>query len=191
MGGRLGHVLFYHPLEYLHDPLEIFKTWNGGMSFHGGLLGVICALWLFARKTKILFLSVTDFIVLLVPLGLGFGRIGNFINGELWGTPTNQPWGMVFYHVDQLPRHPSQLYELLLEGLLLFIIVWCYAKQRHQRGYVSAIFLISYAILRCFAECFREPDAQLGYLAFHWLTMGKLLSIPMLIAGLYLLWAKK
>ncbi|KTD45994.1 prolipoprotein diacylglyceryl transferase [Legionella rubrilucens] len=188
LGGRLGYMLFYGTQQLLANPLSLLKLWEGGMSFHGGLLGVMVALALFARKTQKTFLQVGDFIAPLVPLGLAAGRAGNFINGELWGRVTTVPWAMVFPHSDGLPRHPSQLYELGLEGIGLFILLWWYASRPRPTGRVSALFLIGYAISRMFVEFFRVPDVQLGYLALGWLTMGQLLSIPMLILGLWLWW---
>jgi phosphatidylglycerol:prolipoprotein diacylglycerol transferase len=191
IGGRLGHMLFYDTQGFITNPLTTFKIWEGGMSFHGGLLGVAAALYLFARKNKKTFLEVSDFLVPLVPLGLAAGRAGNFINGELWGRPTDVPWAMVFPNADEQPRHPSQLYELGLEGILLFVVIWCYASKPRPSGCVSGIFLIGYAICRISVEFFREPDFNLGYLAFGWLTMGQLLSIPMLIAGICLWWVNR
>ena len=186
IGGRIGYMLFYDFNKLLASPWDLIKIWQGGMSFHGGLLGVGVALWLFARKNKIPFLHVTDFVAPLVPLGLAAGRIGNFINGELWGRATNVSWAMVFPNADFLPRHPSQLYEFTLEGMVLFLILWFYASKPRPIGRVSALFLIGYASFRLFVECFREPDLQLGFVAFNWLTMGQLLSIPMLCLGLFL-----
>ncbi|MBA2653302.1 MAG: prolipoprotein diacylglyceryl transferase [Tatlockia sp.] len=186
IGGRLGYMLFYNTHQFITQPLIIIKLWEGGMSFHGGLLGVAVAMWLFSRKFKKPFLQVTDFLAPLVPLGLGVGRIGNFINGELWGRVTDVPWAMVFPNSDGLPRHPSQLYELGLEGIALFIFLWWYAAKPRPVGRVSAMFLVGYAICRLLAECFREPDAQLGFM-LNGLTMGQLLSIPMLLAGLWCL----
>ncbi len=190
IGGRVGYMLFYASHEWLAKPLMIFKLWEGGMSFHGGLLGVIIAMWLFARRYCKTFWEVADFATPLVPFGLAAGRWGNFINGELWGRTTDMPWGMVFPKAGFLPRHPSQLYELGLEGILLFVIVWWYASKPRPAGCVSGIFLMGYAACRLLVECFREPDPQLGFLAFNFLTMGQLLSIPMLIGG-FLLWWKK
>lgn len=190
IGGRLGYMLFYNTDEWLHHPLLVFKLWEGGMSFHGGLIGVVLAMVFFAHKAKKSFLNVLDFLAPLVPLGLGAGRAGNFINGELWGRVTDVPWGMVFPMAGDEPRHPSQLYELGLEGIVLFTLVWWYAAKPRPSGCVSGVFLIGYAISRLTVECFRQPDSQLGFLAFNWLTMGQLLSIPMLIAGL-LLWGIK
>ncbi|WP_133128061.1 prolipoprotein diacylglyceryl transferase [Legionella nagasakiensis] len=191
IGGRLGYMIFYSTHQLIHQPWAIFKLWEGGMSFHGGLLGVILALWLFSYKVKKPFLAVTDFVVPLVPLGLAAGRAGNFINGELWGRPTDVPWAMIFPHVDAQPRHPSQLYEFGLEGVALFILIWWYAAKPRSLGCVSAVFLIGYAISRLIVECFRQPDVQLGFIAFGWLTMGQLLSIPMLVIGIVFLWMKR
>ncbi|TAL59075.1 MAG: prolipoprotein diacylglyceryl transferase [Legionella sp.] len=191
LGGRIGYMLFYNTMELIHEPLSLFKIWQGGMAFHGGLIGAMLAIWLFARKIGKPFLEVTDFAVPLVPLGLAAGRIGNFINGELWGRVTDVPWAMVFPQIDDQPRHPSQLYEFGLEGILLFILVWWYASKPRTTGRVSAVFLIGYAFCRLIAECFREPDVQLGYLAFDWLTMGQLLSIPMLVLGIWLWWTRR
>ena len=191
VGGRMGYMLFYNTQMLLSQPWTLFKLWEGGMSFHGGLLGVLIALFFFAHKIKKPFWQVADFVIPLVPLGLAAGRAGNFINGELWGRVTDVPWAMVFPQVDSQPRHPSQLYELGLEGILLFIIVWWYAAKPRPAGCVSAVFLMGYAICRLLIECFREPDAPLGFIAFNWLTMGQLLSIPMLIAGLLLWWMKR
>ena len=184
IGGRVGYMLFYKTYELFTQPWTLIKLWEGGMSFHGGLLGVAVAMWLFARKFKKPYLQVTDFLAPLVPLGLAAGRIGNFINGELWGRVTDLPWAMVFPNSDGQPRHPSQLYEFGLEGLVLFTLLWCYAAKPRPVGRVSAMFLIGYALCRLLVECFREPDTQLGFIAFNWLTMGQLLSIPMLFAGL-------
>jgi phosphatidylglycerol---prolipoprotein diacylglyceryl transferase len=191
IGGRVGYMLFYNFPEFLKTPWLLFKIWEGGMSFHGGLLGVITALWIFSKKYHKAFWEVGDFIAPLVPLGLGAGRIGNFINGELWGRVTDMPWGMVYPHVDDLPRHPSQLYEFGLEGICLFLLVWCYARKPRPLGRVSAVFLIGYAVCRLIAECFRQPDPQLGYIAFQCVTMGQILSIPMIFLGLWLWWVKR
>ncbi|WP_419419693.1 prolipoprotein diacylglyceryl transferase [Legionella sp. D16C41] len=191
LGGRLGYMLFYNTQQFINNPLIFFKLWEGGMAFHGGLLGVAIALILYSRKIKKPFLEIGDFVAPLVPLGLAAGRLGNFINGELWGRVTDVPWAMIFPHSDGLPRHPSQLYEFGLEGIALFILVWWYAAKPRPVGCVSAVFLIGYACSRLIIEFFREPDAQLGFVAFNWLTMGQLLSIPMLAAGFCLWWVKR
>ena len=190
IGGRLGYVLFYKAGYYLSNPLEIFYIWQGGMSFHGGLLGVIVAMMLFARKINKTFWNVTDFLAPLVPIGLGTGRVGNFINQELWGSVTNVPWGVIFPAAGNLPRHPSQLYEAVLEGLILFLVLWWYSSKSRAAGKVSGLFLIGYAVSRFSVEFFREPDAHLGYLAFDWFTMGQLLTIPMFIFGCWLMLRK-
>src|SRR2546422_1731446 len=186
LGGRLGYVLFYKPIYSLVHPLEILQVWQGGMSFHGGFLGVLIALWFYARKRRRHWLDVTDFVAPLCPLGLAAGRLGNFINGELVGRVTDAPWGMVFPQVDSLPRHPSQLYELGLEGILLFVILWSYASRHRPMGAVSGLFLLGYGTLRFAAEYTREPDNFLGYLAGG-LTMGQWLSMPMIAAGLMMM----
>lgn len=187
LGGRIGYVLFYDIANYITQPLNVFKVWQGGMSFHGGLIGVLIAVELYARRIQQPFFKITDFIAPLVPLGLGAGRIGNFINGELWGRPTELPWGMVFPHVDAFPRHPSQLYQAFLEGIVLFIILWLFSNHPRPTKAVSGLFLISYGVLRFLAEFTRMPDAHLGFVAFQWLTMGQLLSIPMILAGIVLM----
>lgn len=191
LGGRVGYMIFYHSQGLLDDPLSLFKLWEGGMSFHGGLLGVMIALWLFSYRVHKPFLVVADFVAPLIPLGLASGRVGNFINGELWGRVTDVPWAMIYPHVDNQPRHPSQIYEFGLEGILLFIIVWVYAAKPRPAGRVSAVFLIGYALCRLIAECFRQPDAQMGFIFFDWVTMGQVLSIPMLFLGLWLWWRAK
>ncbi|AEC22228.1 prolipoprotein diacylglyceryl transferase [Pusillimonas sp. T7-7] len=184
VGGRLGYVLFYKPGEYLANPLEIFFLWQGGMSFHGGLIGVLVVLFLFARKHSKTLLEIGDFIAPLIPLGLAAGRLGNFINGELWGRPTDVPWGMVFPQSgDHLVRHPSQLYELGLEGLALFALVWWFARKPRATGQVSALFLMGYGVFRFLVEFTREPDEYLGLLTAG-MSMGQLLSLPMILAGL-------
>lgn len=187
LGGRIGYVLFYGMQYWAQDWLYPLKIWAGGMSFHGGLLGVMLACFLVARKYRIRFMQVTDFIAPLVPLGLFFGRIGNFINSELWGKVTDVPWGVVFPNGGPEPRHPSQIYEALLEGLLLFVILWLYAARERKIGRVSGLFLLGYGVFRSFVEFFRVPDAHVSYLAFGWLTEGQLLSLPMILFGLYLL----
>jgi len=188
LGGRIGYILFYNFGMFLDDPLVLFRIWQGGMSFHGGLLGVILAVWLYARKTGRAFFQVTDFIAPFVTIGLGAGRIGNFINGELWGRPTDLPWGMVFPFVDNQPRHPSMLYEALLEGLVLFLILWFYSAKPRPTMAVSGMFLLWYGIFRFLVEFVREPDAHIGFIAFGWVTMGHLLSAPMILLGASLLW---
>jgi len=192
IGGRLGYVIFYNFTDFLHNPLEIFAIWQGGMAFHGGLIGVIIAAYLFAWKNHKTFLGVADFLAPLTPIGLACGRIGNFINGELWGRVTNVPWAMVFPTGGSMPRHPSQLYEIFLEGIVLFVIIWFYSAKPRARGQVSALFLFFYGVFRVFIEFFREPDPQLGFIAFNWLTMGELLSLPMIIGGIALyIWASR
>jgi phosphatidylglycerol:prolipoprotein diacylglycerol transferase len=189
LGGRLGYVLFYKPLYYFAHPLEVLALWQGGMSFHGGFLGVLIALALFARRRHKRWLEVTDFVAPLMPLGLAAGRLGNFINGELWGRPATVPWAMVFPQVDAVPRHPSQLYELGLEGIALFVLLWLYARRRRPVGAVSGLFLIGYGSFRFLVEYAREPDNFLGVLALG-LSMGQWLSLPMIVAGVGLmLWA--
>jgi phosphatidylglycerol:prolipoprotein diacylglycerol transferase len=188
LGGRLGYIFFYKPLEYLHDPIRMFFVWEGGMSFHGGFLGVVLAMMLFARSRGKQWLTVTDFIAPLCPLGLGAGRVGNFINGELWGRPSELPWAMVFPQAaDGISRHPSQLYEFALEGLVLFALVWLYSRRWRPLGAVSGLFLIGYGVLRFLVEFTREPDEFLGLLGFG-LSMGQWLSVPMIIAGVALMW---
>jgi phosphatidylglycerol:prolipoprotein diacylglycerol transferase len=193
IGARLGYVLFYDLGVYLKDPLAIFQVWQGGMSFHGGLLGLCVVVWLFGRKHHKSFLQIADFLAPLAPPGLFFGRIGNFINGELWGAPTSLPWGVLFPdpRAGGVPRHPSQLYEAGLEGLVLFTLVWIFSSKKRQTGAVTGCFLIFYGLFRFCMEFIREPDPQLGYLAFGWLTMGQLLSVPMMLAGLWLMFRKK
>jgi phosphatidylglycerol:prolipoprotein diacylglycerol transferase len=186
LGGRLGYVLFYKPGHYLANPFEILQIWTGGMSFHGGFLGVLVALWLFCRLNKKAWLSTMDFVAPLVPIGLAAGRLGNFINGELPGRPTDLPWGMWFPQVDpvqQIARHPSQLYQFTLEGVLLFVILWIYSSKPRPVGAVSGAFLVGYGIFRFIAEFARQPDDFLGLLEFG-LSMGQWLSLPMIAAGI-------
>ncbi len=194
IGGRLGYCLFYKPGVYLANPLEILKIWQGGMAFHGGMLGVIAAMLWFAKTRSRHWLQVTDFIAPCVPTGLAMGRIGNFINGELWGRPVvgDLPWSFVFPQAgDRIARHPSQLYQLALEGLLLFVLLWVYARKPRKLGEVSGAFLVGYGVMRLIAEFFRQPDGFLGLLAFG-LTMGQWLSLPMVLAGIGLwVWAQK
>jgi phosphatidylglycerol---prolipoprotein diacylglyceryl transferase len=187
-GGRIGYCLFYKPGYYLSNPLEIFAIWQGGMSFHGGLLGVIFAMWLYGRRIERPFLRVMDFVAPLVPLGLASGRIGNFINAELPGRAADAalPWAMIFPTVDKIPRHPSQLYQFTLEGVLLFVIVWIYSSKPRATGRVAGLFLLGYGVLRSIAELFREPDAFLGFLSFG-MTMGQWLCVPMILLGGWLL----
>ncbi|MGD9108909.1 MAG: prolipoprotein diacylglyceryl transferase [Gammaproteobacteria bacterium] len=187
LGGRIGYMLFYDLSDFIHAPWIIIRVWDGGMSFHGGLLGVILMTWLWSRKQKKHFLDVTDFIAPIIPVGLAAGRIGNFLQGELWGKITNVPWAMVYPQAGSVPRHPSEIYEFLLEGVLLFIILWFYSAKPKPRMAVSALFLLGYGVFRFFAEFFRMPDPQYGYLAFGWLTMGQILSLPMVIIGAVLL----
>ncbi|MCP5420401.1 MAG: prolipoprotein diacylglyceryl transferase [Gammaproteobacteria bacterium] len=186
VGGRVGYVLFYNLAAFLHNPLLLFKVWEGGMSFHGGFLGVLIAMGLFARKVDKPFFVITDFIAPLVPPGLLFGRLGNFINGELWGRVTDVPWAIVFHSpgAGVLPRHPSQLYEAALEGIGLFVILWLYSSRPRPTMAVSGMFLFCYGIFRFLVEFVREPDVQMGYIAAGWLTMGQLLSLPMIPIGL-------
>lgn len=187
LGGRLGYILFYDLANYLSNPLNIFKIWQGGMSFHGGLVGVLIAMWLFGKKYKRSFFQVTDFIAPMVPIGLGAGRIGNFINGELWGRVSDVPWAMTTR--PGIPaRHPSQLYEAFLEGIVLFLILWFFSSRPRPTMAVSALFLIFYGLFRFSVEFVRTPDDQIGYLAFGWLTMGQVLSTPMVILGIVLIW---
>ncbi|RLA33534.1 MAG: prolipoprotein diacylglyceryl transferase [Gammaproteobacteria bacterium] len=187
LGGRLGYVFFYGFDQLLADPLYLLRIWQGGMSFHGGLLGVLVAAWLFGRKHGFGFFGTTDFVAPLVPIGLGAGRIGNFVNGELWGRVSDVPWAMVFPYAGPLPRHPSQLYEALLEGLVLFAVLWFYSAKPRPRMAVSGLFLAGYGGARTAVEFAREPDAHLGFLAGDWLTMGMLLSLPMVVGGLVLM----
>jgi len=192
VGGKIGYILFYEILPNLHHlsnlnvwPIEIsLKNGIRGMSFHGGLLGVACAIYFFSKKTQKDYLVIADFVAPLVPLGLGAGRIGNFINGELWGRVTDAKWGMVFPYAGYQPRHPSQLYEFFLEGIILFGIVWYYARKTRPTGSIAAVFLMGYAFCRIVVECFREPDQDIGFILFNLLTMGQLLSIIMFLIGL-------
>lgn len=187
LGGRAGYVLFYNFDYFLQDPLWLLAIWQGGMSFHGGLLGVILALYLYAKKLDIGFFVMTDFVAPLVPIGLGAGRIGNFIGGELWGRVTTVPWGMVFPGAGELPRHPSQLYQFGLEGITLFAILWVFSSKHRPTMAVSGIFLCFYGLFRFIVEFFRQPDAHIGFLSMGWLTMGQLLSMPMVLMGVLLL----
>ena len=193
LGGRLGQVLFYEPGYYLAHPAEILAVWKGGMSFHGGLLGVFVAMIFIARKYGRRWLEVTDFIAPLVPLGLAAGRLGNFINGELWGRPADPalPWAMIFPYVDAVPRHPSQLYQMAGEGLTLFVVLWLHARRPQPVGAVSGAFLIGYGAFRFLAEYFRSPDAGI-FGTSHVVSMGQWLSLPMIAAGVVLLlWSRR
>lgn len=191
VGGRLGYVLFYNLPHYLSTPLDILKTWQGGMSFHGGMLGVILVVWLFARAKNIHPVDIADRLAVVVPIGLFFGRLANFVNGELWGRPTDVPWSMVFPHDPSgLPRHPSQLYEATLEGLLLFVLLWAVTRRTIRRWQPTGLFLLGYGLARFTVEFFRQPDhfPHLQGGLFAWLTMGQLLSLPMMAFGLFFLW---
>lgn len=193
LGGRLGHVIFYDFSRYASDPLEIFKVWEGGMSFHGATIGVIIAFILYAKKTGKNLFQVGDLILPAVPIGLGAGRLGNFINCELWGNVSSVPWAMVFLKdTSDLPRHPSSLYEFFLEGIVLFMILWIYSRKERPRMAVSGMFLFWYGVFRFTVEFVRAPDIQLGYLAFGWLTMGQILSTPMIVLGAaFIIWGYK
>ena len=185
LGGRLGYMLFYGFDQLRDNPLSILRIWEGGMSFHGGFLGVLAAMALYARRIGRGFFQLTDFVAPLVPIGLGAGRIGNFINGELWGAPASVPWAFI---VEGEARHPSQLYQAGLEGLLLFLVLWTYSARPRPVMSVSALLLIGYGVFRFAVEFVRLPDAHIGYLAFGWLTMGQVLTVPMLVTGLWLWW---
>ncbi len=206
VGGRLGSTLFYHFDAFLADPISIFRVWEGGMSFHGGLLGVLIAMGWYARKSKRPVFAIYDFIAPIVPIGLGLGRIGNFVGGELWGAKTTHAWGMIFPNalptslsVDEIraqlaqgllidqARHPSQLYQAFWEGVVMFILLWWFSKNPRPRMAISGVFLIAYGVGRIGLELVRQPDAHLGYLAWGWLTMGQVLSLPMVLFGVVLL----
>jgi len=180
LGGRIGYAVVYGTEQLLSDPLYLFKITEGGMSFHGGLAGVLIAMWLYGRSLGHSMWRMTDFVAPLVPLGLGFGRIGNFINGELWGKPTDLPWAFV---VDGIARHPSQLYEALLEGFVLFAILWMYSAKPRPYLAVSGLFLFLYGVFRFAIEFVRLPDQDPGYIAWGWVTMGQVLSAPMILIG--------
>jgi phosphatidylglycerol:prolipoprotein diacylglycerol transferase len=188
IGGRLGQIVFYDPGYYFANPAEMLAVWKGGMSFHGGFLGVLVAMAISSRKTGHSWWEITDFIAPLVPLGLATGRLGNFINGELWGRVADPalPWAMIFPQVDALPRHPSQLYQAALEGVTLFVILWLFARRERPRGAVSAVFLIGYGVFRFVAEYFRTPDDGI-FGQSTTISMGQWLSLPMIVAGIALL----
>lgn len=187
LGGRVGYILFYNFSQFIDDPLILFKIWQGGMSFHGGMLGVFIAMWLFGIKHKRSMLQLTDFAAPAIPIGLGLGRIGNFINSELWGKPADVPWAMVFPNGGPLARHPSQLYEAFLEGAVLFTILWIYSSKPRPTMATTGMALFFYGCFRFFVEFFRLPDAHLGYLALDWVTMGQILSAPMILIGALLI----
>ncbi len=191
LGGRIGYVLFYSFPDFIANPLMLFKVWQGGMSFHGGVLGVMAAMYFYGRKTKRPFLGVLDYVGPFIPAGLFTGRIGNFINAELWGKTTDVPWGMVFPNAGPLPRHPSMLYEAFLEGIVLFIVLWIFSSKSRPLGAISGLGLMLYGLFRFLVEFVRIPDQHMGsngYLAFDWLTMGQVLSLPMMLGGAWLLW---
>jgi phosphatidylglycerol:prolipoprotein diacylglycerol transferase len=214
-GGRIGYMLFYYAggLRWIWtDPLALFRVWDGGMSFHGGLLGVLAAVLWWSRRHRLHFMDTVDFVAPLVPIGLGLGRLGNFINGELWGKPTDLPWGMIFPNahgedvayaaahpawqaqlaqLGGLVRQPSQLYELALEGVVMFVVLWLVSMKPRRRYLVAGLFALMYGGFRFAVEFVRLPDIQLGYLAFGWLTMGQLLSLPLIVAGLWMLWLSR
>jgi phosphatidylglycerol:prolipoprotein diacylglycerol transferase len=189
LGGRLGYVIFYNFSYYLEHPGQIFAVWHGGMSFHGGLAGVVFAGWIYCKKHHLDFWKWADRFAVVAPVGLGLGRIGNFINGELFGRATDVPWAMVFPQGGPVPRHPSQLYEAILEGLLLFGILWPLRHQAWPAGRKLALFLVLYAIVRIIAEFFREPDPQIGYIFLNYVTMGQLLSSIFFVIGIIIWWS--
>lgn len=184
IGGRVGSVLFYNFGAFLDDPLMLVRIWEGGMSFHGGFLGVLVAMIWYGRRNGVGFWALTDFIAPLITIGLGAGRIGNFINGELWGKETDVPWAFV---VNGVPRHASQLYEAFLEGLVFFLILWTFSSRQRPRMAVSGVFLVAYGVFRFAVEFVRLPDAHIGYMAWGWLTRGQLLTVPMIISGIIIL----
>jgi phosphatidylglycerol:prolipoprotein diacylglycerol transferase len=189
LGGRIGYMFFYNLREFLGDPLSFFQVWDGGMSFHGGLIGVTLVMLILSWKWGVRFFQLSDFVAPLIPIGLGAGRIGNFINGELWGRPTDMPWGMVFPPAGMdIARHPSQLYQAFLEGLVLFVLLWWFSRVSRPVGAVTGLFVAAYAVFRIIVEFFRQPDQHLGYVAFGWMTQGQVLSLPMLALGLFIMW---
>lgn len=189
VGGRLGYVLFYNMPQFLANPLWLFHIRDGGMSFHGGLIGVAAALALFAHRRRLPYLAVADFVAPLAPIGLGLGRLGNFIGQELWGRPTDGPWGMIFPRDPEgLARHPSQLYEFALEGVALFALLFWLGRRRRAPGFLSALFLLGYSLARMAVEFVREPDSHIGFDLFGWISRGQILCLPMLMLGLWLLW---
>ncbi|BAU58455.1 prolipoprotein diacylglyceryl transferase [Halorhodospira halochloris] len=188
LGAKIGYHLFYNFTGLLNDPLALLRLWEGGMSFHGGLIGVTLMLVLYAWRHQIDLLRLADFGAPLVPIGLGAGRLGNFINGELWGRASDVPWAMVYEPLGPEPRHPSQLYQMGLEGIALFILLWWFSAKPRPRGAIAGLFLAAYGIFRGFVEFFRMPDDHIGYLAFGWLTMGHLLTLPMILIGCGLIW---
>lgn len=190
LGGRIGYMLFYQFPDLIAHPLNLLKIWQGGMSFHGGFLGVLVAMFCFTKKHPQPWLKIMDFVAPLVPLGLGAGRMGNFINGELWGRPTTSDYGMIFPQVDAIARHPSQLYEFLLEGIAMFAVLWWFSRKQRPVGQISALFLILYGSFRFVVEFTREPDAHLGLLGLG-LSMGQWLSLPMVLGGILLFWVKR
>ncbi|HET6631120.1 MAG TPA: prolipoprotein diacylglyceryl transferase [Rhodanobacteraceae bacterium] len=215
IGGRLGYMLFYGTPQLIAHPLSIVKIWQGGMSFHGGLIGVLIASLWWTRKNKLHYFDVVDFVAPLVPIGLGLGRLGNFIGGELWGRYTSMPWGMIYPRaleanphyanlsmaqlkqlyasgaLDAQARHPSELYEFILEGVVLFLVLWFFSARPRHRYATSGLFALLYGVFRFGIEFVRQPDAQLGFIAFHWLTMGQILSLPLIAVGLLLLWMSR
>ena len=211
LGGRIGYMVFYDTSQLIHEPLSLFRVWEGGMSFHGGLLGVLTGALIWARRHRLNFFDVMDFVAPLVPIGLGLGRLGNFVGGELWGRHTDVAWGMIFPRalealgrtkddlhqmyltgaLDNEARHPSQLYEFALEGIVLFAVLWIYSRKPRPRYAVSGLFALLYGLFRFSVEFVREPDVQLGFIAFDWLTMGQILSLPLILVGLWLLWLSR
>lgn len=191
VGGRAGYMFFYQPERLINDPLSLFYVWEGGMAFHGGLIGVIALTWIFARKHQVAPLALGDALAPLIPIGLGLGRLGNFIGGELWGRPTDVPWAMVFPKADELARHPSQLYQFALEGVILFAVLWLFSSKPRRRGQVTGLFLLGYGVFRFMVEFVREPDSHLGFIALNWMTMGQLLTLPMIAIGVWLLLIRK